>query len=573
MERGEEYKRQESFTVDPASQTSLESSNGQPSHVSTTSIPTPPPPPPPPITRQRLANLRQNPKQRVPYNSSANHATVLPITITEPTSFSVANNSPEWRQAMKEEVLNCLMDTGSAAAGEPVMKSEGSGEAETSDVVPVKGSNYQHQQQQLMVKYRGIKHPITLDSQTILNCVASASRPLAASHSSRAYDDEEAAARAYDLAALKYWGPGTLINFPVTDYTRDLEEMQNLSREDYLASLRRKGSGFSRGASKCRGTSSSKWDSPLGRMAGADYNNCMQHGEDATTESEYVSGFCMDRKIDLTPYIKWWGPNKSRQAESHGKSSEEANYCSSEDIGSENKPPEWITQPTEPYQLPRLGVSTHEGKQHKRSSVSAMSILTRSAAYKSLQEKALKKEEKDVENDENENKININKMDYGKAVEKSNHDIASEGFGVALGMDGGGMPLQRNTYPLAPFMSAPLMTNYNNIDPLTDPILWSTLVSSVRTRSSQPMEKRQFQTVLKQENAVSLLLAQRKRQYFDCQSAYSVAQQFNKRGAQGSRGVKLQKWCHVSKMKFGTRNVMAPEFSGSGIGQPEFWWL
>lgn len=31
-----------------------------------------------------------------------------------------------------------------------------------------------------------------------------------------AYDDEEAAARAYDLAALKYWGPGTLINFPVS---------------------------------------------------------------------------------------------------------------------------------------------------------------------------------------------------------------------------------------------------------------------------------------------------------------------------------------------------------------------
>lgn len=30
-----------------------------------------------------------------------------------------------------------------------------------------------------------------------------------------AYDDEEAAARAYDLAALKYWGPGTLINFQV----------------------------------------------------------------------------------------------------------------------------------------------------------------------------------------------------------------------------------------------------------------------------------------------------------------------------------------------------------------------
>lgn len=32
------------------------------------------------------------------------------------------------------------------------------------------------------------------------------------------YDMEEKAARAYDLAALKYWGPSTHINFPVTLY-------------------------------------------------------------------------------------------------------------------------------------------------------------------------------------------------------------------------------------------------------------------------------------------------------------------------------------------------------------------
>nr|GEW20723.1 serine/threonine-protein kinase TOR isoform X2 [Tanacetum cinerariifolium] len=98
--------------LSPTSQTSPESSNGQPSPVSTTSIPTPPPPPPPPpITRQRPANLRQNPKQRVPYNPSANHATVLPTTITEPTSFTIANNSPEWRHAMKEE-YDALMKNG-----------------------------------------------------------------------------------------------------------------------------------------------------------------------------------------------------------------------------------------------------------------------------------------------------------------------------------------------------------------------------------------------------------------------------------------------------------------------------
>nr|GEZ15439.1 hypothetical protein [Tanacetum cinerariifolium] len=92
--------------LSPTSQTSPKSSNGQPSPVWTTSIPTPPPstpPPPPPITQQRPVNLRQNPKQWVPYNPSANHAIVLSTIITEPTSFTIANNSPEWRQAIKEE--------------------------------------------------------------------------------------------------------------------------------------------------------------------------------------------------------------------------------------------------------------------------------------------------------------------------------------------------------------------------------------------------------------------------------------------------------------------------------------
>nr|GEY52716.1 reverse transcriptase, RNA-dependent DNA polymerase [Tanacetum cinerariifolium] len=91
--------------LSPTSQTSLESSNGQPSPVSATLIPTPPPPPlsppSPPITRQRPTNLCQNPKQWVPYNPFVNHASVLPTTITEPTSFTSANNSPE---NLKEQV-------------------------------------------------------------------------------------------------------------------------------------------------------------------------------------------------------------------------------------------------------------------------------------------------------------------------------------------------------------------------------------------------------------------------------------------------------------------------------------
>ncbi|KAL3603730.1 hypothetical protein D5086_004589 [Populus alba] len=53
------------------------------------------------------------------------------------------------------------------------------------------------------------------------------------------YDMEEKAARAYDLAALKYWGPSTHINFPLENYPEELEEMKNMSRQEYVAHLRR----------------------------------------------------------------------------------------------------------------------------------------------------------------------------------------------------------------------------------------------------------------------------------------------------------------------------------------------
>ena len=33
---------------------------------------------------------------------------------------------------------------------------------------------------------------------------------------SGAFDNEEAAARTYDLAALKYWGSDSTLNFPVS---------------------------------------------------------------------------------------------------------------------------------------------------------------------------------------------------------------------------------------------------------------------------------------------------------------------------------------------------------------------
>ncbi|XXG63966.1 hypothetical protein AAC387_Pa05g2039 [Persea americana] len=86
------------------------------------------------------------------------------------------------------------------------------------------------------------------------------------------YDMEEKAAKSYDLAALKYWGPSTHINFPLDNYHNELEEMKNMSRQEYVAHLRRKSSGFSRGASMYRGVTRhhqhGRWQARIGRVAG-----------------------------------------------------------------------------------------------------------------------------------------------------------------------------------------------------------------------------------------------------------------------------------------------------------------
>ncbi|XP_061359057.1 AP2-like ethylene-responsive transcription factor ANT [Gastrolobium bilobum] len=86
------------------------------------------------------------------------------------------------------------------------------------------------------------------------------------------YDMEEKAARAYDLAALKYWGPSTHINFPLENYQNELEQMKNMTRQEYVAHLRRKSSGFSRGASMYRGVTRhhqhGRWQARIGRVAG-----------------------------------------------------------------------------------------------------------------------------------------------------------------------------------------------------------------------------------------------------------------------------------------------------------------
>ncbi|KAK8484352.1 hypothetical protein V6N13_042406 [Hibiscus sabdariffa] len=133
-----------------------------------------------------------------------------------------------------------------------------------------------------------------------------------------AYDEEESAARAYDLAAIKYWGTSTFTNFPVSDYQNEVEIMRNVTKEEYLASLRRRSSGFSRGVSRYRGVArhhhNGRWEARIGRVFG---NKYLYLGTYSTQEEaahaydiaaiEY-RGINAVTNFDLSTYIRWLKP-------------------------------------------------------------------------------------------------------------------------------------------------------------------------------------------------------------------------------------------------------------------------
>ena len=83
------------------------------------------------------------------------------------------------------------------------------------------------------------------------------------------YDEEDHAAEAYDVAALKCKGKTIKTNFPIEKYSELLGYMDNISLEELVMAVRRQSQGFARGSSRYRGVTrhpgqNGRWEARIG---------------------------------------------------------------------------------------------------------------------------------------------------------------------------------------------------------------------------------------------------------------------------------------------------------------------
>uniref|UniRef100_A0A7N2R1X5 AP2/ERF domain-containing protein n=1 Tax=Quercus lobata TaxID=97700 RepID=A0A7N2R1X5_QUELO len=115
----------------------------------------------------------------------------------------------------------------------------------------------------------------------------------------------------------------------VTDYEKEIAIINTVTKEEYLASLRRRSSGFSGGVSKYRGVA--RWEARIGRVFGNKYLYLGTYSSEEEAAHAYDNAAIEYRDInaltnfDLSTYIKWLRPGAKSVASQEPKSSVESN--------------------------------------------------------------------------------------------------------------------------------------------------------------------------------------------------------------------------------------------------------
>lgn len=88
------------------------------------------------------------------------------------------------------------------------------------------------------------------------------------------FDSEEQAALAYDIAAVKCRGNDAVTNYPIANYAQELANLEQVTKDELVLSLRRQSKGFVKGTSKYRGVTrhqKGKWEARIGQLVGKKY--------------------------------------------------------------------------------------------------------------------------------------------------------------------------------------------------------------------------------------------------------------------------------------------------------------